>query len=163
MKPEKEKIKFRKQAEGSIQTPDELSDYLHVTVPGVWMILIAVILLLLGIFVWGIYGAIETHDEAAVEITDTTQLCYVPERDLEAVLANKTVEIDGQDYALAIDTVTPMLITQDMNIYVMLAGHMKLGDYVYPIPIEDCHLKPGAYQGHLKTETIKPFSFMTNQ
>lgn len=41
---------FRKKTLERISSPDQLTDYLCVTNPGIWVILVAVILLLAGVF-----------------------------------------------------------------------------------------------------------------
>ena len=40
---------FRKEAMNRITSPDQLNDYLRVTRPSVWVVLVAVILLICGI------------------------------------------------------------------------------------------------------------------
>ena len=44
---------YRKESLDRIQSPEQLNDYLRVTNPSVWILLIAVILLLVGLLVWG--------------------------------------------------------------------------------------------------------------
>ena len=44
---------FRKKSLDRISSPEQLNDYLRVTNPTVWVVLGAVILLLLGVIVWG--------------------------------------------------------------------------------------------------------------
>ena len=50
---------FRKESVESIQSPEQLNDYMRVTNPSVWVVLIAVIVLLAGMLVWGAV-AVET-------------------------------------------------------------------------------------------------------
>ena len=47
---------FRKTSLDRVSDPEQLNDYIRVTNPGVWMIMCAVILLLAGICVWGVFG-----------------------------------------------------------------------------------------------------------
>ena len=51
---------FRKQSLDRIASPEQLSDYLHVTNPTVWLILTAVIVLLIGALVWGATASIDS-------------------------------------------------------------------------------------------------------
>ena len=55
---EKTKL-FREKNLERLESPEQLNDYLRVTSPGVWMILSAVILLLIGVFIWAVFGRIE--------------------------------------------------------------------------------------------------------
>ena len=43
---------FRKETMDRISSPEDLTDYLKVTNPGIWVVLVAVIVLLGGIFAW---------------------------------------------------------------------------------------------------------------
>ena len=76
---EKKNQLFRKKSLESIESPEVLDDYLRVTSPGVWMILGAVILLLVGMIVWGIFGHIDSEVEVAVVSDEKGMYCLVPE------------------------------------------------------------------------------------
>ena len=43
---------FRKKTMERISSPEQLTDYLRVTNPGIWAVLTAVILILVGIIAW---------------------------------------------------------------------------------------------------------------
>ena len=43
---------FRQKTIDRISSPEQMTDYLRVTNPGIWVILVAVILLLAGVFAW---------------------------------------------------------------------------------------------------------------
>lgn len=59
---------FRKKSLDKATSPEELNDYIRVTSPGVWLVMAAVILLLTGMLVWGIFGTVRMEDETgAVE------------------------------------------------------------------------------------------------
>ncbi len=51
---------FRKKSLERISSPEELSDYLHVTSPSVWLILTAIILLLCGMLLWSSVASIDS-------------------------------------------------------------------------------------------------------
>ncbi|MBR2765650.1 MAG: hypothetical protein IKE03_06690 [Blautia sp.] len=52
---------FREKALKEISRPEELSDYIRVTRPSVWILLAAVILLLAGMIAWMAFGTVELH------------------------------------------------------------------------------------------------------
>ena len=43
-----------------ISSPEQMNDYIRVANPSVWMILAAIIVLLIGVCVWGMYGQLDT-------------------------------------------------------------------------------------------------------
>ena len=57
---------FRKKVVDRISSPDQLTDYLKVTDPGIWAVLLAVILLLAGLAVWSAVGTLETKADAKI-------------------------------------------------------------------------------------------------
>ena len=56
-----EKQLFRKESIERVSSPEQLSDYLRVTSPTVWVVLAAVILLLASLFVWSSVTAVESY------------------------------------------------------------------------------------------------------
>ena len=50
----------RKESLERIQSPEQLNDYLRVTNPSVWVLLTAVVLLLVGLLVWGSFTYIDS-------------------------------------------------------------------------------------------------------
>lgn len=54
---------FRKKSIDRMSSPEQLNDYIRVTSPSVWLILVALVVLLIGILAWSILGTVETHAE----------------------------------------------------------------------------------------------------
>ena len=68
---------FRKVSMDRVSSPEQLNDYIRVTNPGVWMIMCSVILLLTGIFVWGIFGQLDTKITVGAVTEDNLTVCYI--------------------------------------------------------------------------------------
>ena len=51
-----------------VSSPEQLSDYLHVTTPATWVVLAAVILLLASLFVWSSVAAVESYATGRAEV-----------------------------------------------------------------------------------------------
>jgi len=54
---------FREKTLNKVNNPEDLNDYIRVTRPSVWIVLIAVILLLTGIIAWSIFSSIDVHNQ----------------------------------------------------------------------------------------------------
>lgn len=54
---------FRQESIDKVSSPEKLDDYIRVTTPSVWLTLIAIILLLTGALIWGIFGEVTIHNE----------------------------------------------------------------------------------------------------
>ena len=129
---EKSKL-FREKNLERLESPEQLNDYLRVTSPGVWMILTAVVLLLIGVFIWAVFGRIEATKQAAIVTENGESTCIVPEAAIKGVLQYRTVKIDGEEKELVPDVLEPQVIKDSTNVYVMITGGLKVGDIVYPI------------------------------
>ena len=54
---------FREKSLEKMSSPDQMDDYIKVMTPPVWIALIALVVLIIGILVWTIFGTMEVHDE----------------------------------------------------------------------------------------------------
>ncbi len=60
---------FRKRNIERISSPDQLSEYLHVTTPVIWIVLASVALILASLFVWSSVTAIESYASGTAEVS----------------------------------------------------------------------------------------------
>ncbi|MBR5088903.1 MAG: hypothetical protein IK093_05705 [Ruminiclostridium sp.] len=51
---------FRKQSLERVKSPEQLNDYLHVTSPAIWVVLVTVLLLIGVLFAWSAFTAYES-------------------------------------------------------------------------------------------------------
>ena len=63
---------YREKSLKYISSPDQLNDYLKVAKPGVWAILLAVIVLLAGLFAWGSFTYIGSSVSGTAHVADGT-------------------------------------------------------------------------------------------
>lgn len=65
---------FREKNVKRVSSPDELNDYMRVTSPSVWVILISVIVLIAGFLYWGITGTVTVvnDDGSTQEVSPIT-------------------------------------------------------------------------------------------
>lgn len=54
---------FRQKNVDKVSSPEKLDDYIRVTTPSVWITLAAIIVLLAGVIIWGIFGELTVHNE----------------------------------------------------------------------------------------------------
>ncbi len=54
---------FRKKSMDRVSNPEALNDYIRVTTPSVWVVLIALVVLLVGMLAWSILGRVTVHNE----------------------------------------------------------------------------------------------------
>ena len=151
---------FREKSLETIESPESMNDYLQVTSPSIWIVLAAVIAILIGAVLWGIFGRINTYVNVAVVSSSEEQTCYVPYEKLESVISSGLVAVDGHEYALRMDTDTKtVIISESTNPYIRVAGDFEIGDVAVAIPVEE-NLTEGIYTGTVKTESLQPISLL---
>lgn len=134
---EEKKTVFRQKTIDRISSPDQLTDYLRVTNPGIWVILAAVILLLAGVFAWSMIGTLETKAEVKVIVEDHT--AQVIGLGIETLKEGMPLRVGGQDFFLA------------------SAGTDEFGR---PAGAAEVNLPDGTYNGTIVTESVHPISFL---
>jgi hypothetical protein len=160
MEEKKEFKLFREKSMESIDSPESMNDYLQVTSPGVWIVLTAIIAILIGAILWSIFGRINTSVNVAVVSSSEGQACYVPYDDLEGVMSAGIVTVDKNDYALQMDADTEtVIISQETNPYIRVAGGLHIGDVAVLIPVE-AGLPQGIYTGSVTTESLQPITLL---
>ncbi|MBR2259379.1 MAG: hypothetical protein IJ899_19015 [Blautia sp.] len=158
MAEEKKKVSpFREKSIERIENPEQLNDYLKVTSPGVWLVLATVIVLLIGVCIWGVFGRIQATVPAAVISQNGESVCLVPVTALEGVIHHRSVSVDGKEIVMSPSSLRAEVISEDTDVYVMLAGKLSVGDIVYPVALAET-LDDGVYSGTLVTETLSPAS-----
>lgn len=66
---------FREKSMEKMKSPENLDDYIRVTNPGLWLILIAIGVLLVGFFLWGALGTIETKTTVGATVVEGQAIC----------------------------------------------------------------------------------------
>lgn len=128
---------FRKKTIERISSPEQLTDYLRVTNPGIWVILAAVIVLLAGLLVWSMVGTLETTAEAVV-ITEEHIALVVP-AGAEELTAGMPVRVAGQE---------ALILSTDTDEYGRAYGTAEIS------------LPDGVYDGTVVTEAVHPIRFL---
>ena len=137
MPEQKQTAPFRKKTLERISSPEQLTDYLRVTNPGIWVILAAVILLLAGVFAWAMVGTLETKAEVKVIVADhTAQIIPLGQ---EALAKGMPLRVGGQDFVVA---------SAERDEYGRSVGTAEIG------------LPDGTYDGTVVTESVHPISFL---
>lgn len=158
---EEKKSIFRKQALDRVSSPEELDKYLVVTRPGVWFALIAVIVLLVGVIVWGFLGKLEIDLGVAVIADESGVVALVPADDAESVVNSGKITIAGKEYAISDVGYSKQIITSAFDINILYAGNLAEGQIVLPLKVE-ADLDSGIYSGEVTVESVKPISFILN-
>ena len=120
-----------------ISSPDQLTDYLRVTNPGVWVLLASVVLLLAGLFAWASIGTLETMIDVKVNVADNRAV-VIPEG-MDALAAGMPLRVSSGEYII---------------------GSTETDMYGRTFGIAEVFLPDGLYDGTVVTERTHPISFL---
>lgn len=152
---------FRKKSVDRMSSPEQLNDYIKVTNPGVWMVLAAIVILLVGVCVWGVFGKLETKLSVAAVSQDGQTVLYVKEDDLSAVKEKMSVYIGDETYKVTSVSAQPVAVTEEISEYARHTGELSIGEWVYIVQI-DGNMPDGAYKAQIVTDSVSPLYFVFN-
>lgn len=151
---------FRKKAMERISNPNQLNEYIKVSSPSIWTILIAAIVLLLGLGFWGIFGTMESSIKGIAVVTEGKAVVYVVPEELPSLANGMMVRVSDVQGVVQGSPGAPLQITADFNEYALFLGKLQIGDWKIPLNV-DLTLPDGAYEAEVITETIRPIAFLT--
>lgn len=129
---------FREKSIQKVQSPDNLNEYIRVSNPGIWILLVSIVFLLLGLCIWGCFGQLRTVISVEATCENGVVSCLLPDDNAAGVQPGMTAELGGRT-----GTVT------------QVSGN-------------ECTIEPeepladGAYTAEILVETIHPISFLLN-
>jgi len=116
---------FREKSIERISSPEQLNDYLKVTKPAVWVVLIAVILLLVGMVVWGALTYIGSRVNGIAKVNNGLMTVNFADNELaENVEEGMTVNVDGEEFII-----TAVDYEKDGSIVAQAETDLKDGNY----------------------------------
>jgi len=153
---------FRKKSIEQLAAPDDLTGYLRVTGPGVWMVLGGIIVLLTGLLAWGVFGNIMSTVTAPVFISEGELRCYVLAEDLDQ--ADEEIGIQIGDVNVTAKTADADFLTLDASDDPVLyrSGYLSPGKNAAVLKAET-DLKEGFYDAVVTTEKLKPISLLMSK
>ena len=152
---------FRQKSLERIASPEQLNDYIKVSNPGIWMLLAAVIALLAGVCVWGIFGHMDTTLTAAAVAEDGAVICYVKEADAPSLYSGMQVHIGDTECTVQEIAPGPVSAAGSLDAYGLYVGGLQEGEWVYPVSLSGS-LPDGTYTARIVVESISPISFLLN-
>ena len=152
---------FRQKSIEQVSSPEQLNDYIRVSNPSVWMILTAVIVLLTGVCIWGVFGHLDTTVGCVCISDGGRNVVYIKEAQIASVTEGMCVTVGGQEYKIRSIGTEPVSVGGNFSEYAMHIGNLKNGEWVYEATL-DAVLTDGVYAAEIVVESVKPMSFVIN-
>lgn len=152
---------FREKSLKRISSPESLNDYVKVANPGVWVLLVGIIVLLLGFAAWGIYGKLDSKISTIGFVENNVLTVYVKEEDISSISGSSIINIDGNEIKLDSISSTPIRLDYNFDESYLHLADMSSNSWVYKIT-SNISIPDGIYTIDVITERIKPISLLFN-
>ena len=163
---------FREKTVEKLSSPEDLTKFIRIANPGIWIIIVAVVVFLIGAIVWGTVGRLETKVATASYVDAQGNVgisTYIAYKDSEKIKEKQILRIEGQEFT--IDTLeTKLMQLKDMvddtvarkQIETVLGW--KDDDLVFAVhtDVTTTKLEAGYYKSVIVTGSVSPLSFIFN-
>ena len=152
---------FREQNLKRVSTPDTLDDYIRIASPGVWMVLIAIILLLVGPIFWGVFGTVNVDASGLLVVENNKATLWLEEQD--ALRLTSGAEVQAADTKGLVTGIggTPQAISEVLDTP-NAEGDAQVsteGVWVRPFPVS-IDLPSGEYPATAIVQTFSPLELI---
>jgi hypothetical protein len=163
---------FRQESLDRMSSPDQLDEYIKVSNPGIWIVLIAFLVLAASVLVWGFTGTLpKTLTVNGIMEENKQVVCFVDANALSNDIEGCKVQITAAGntaYSGLVSKVSlnPYSVTEIANAYESdwVVQRLVTSDYSYAVTV-DLSGSPGYTAGTILgvtiiTEEVKPISYL---
>ena len=152
---------FRKKSIDRVTNPEQLNDYIKVSNPSVWIILMAIIVFLIGVCAWGYLGRLETKISVPCEVVNGEFSAFVKEDDVDKLFEGMTIKVKGTESSIEKISKKALNAKDNLDEYMMHLGNINEDEWVFRIS-GVIVLEDGIYLAEVIIESIAPMSFVLN-
>ena len=150
---------FREKSIEQLSTPDQLTGYLRVTGPGVWVVLIGIIILMAGILVWGVFGRIISTVNVPAIVTNGEVKYYVLSQDIAQTSGEDAIQIGDVEPTSDVGSAQSVTLSASDDPMLFLSGYLSPGKKA-TVLTSRTDLKDGFYTAEITTESLQPISLL---
>ena len=155
---------FRKQSLDRISSPEQLTDYIRVSNPSVWVILAAVVVLMVSVLIWSVFGTLPTTLTVTAYVQGGAAVCYVDSGTAAKLKAGMTAKIDNTSGKVTEVSAKAISKTELGKKYTDAdtVKSLTAGQWNYPVQAKISGVTDGLYEMVITTDQTKPISFVLN-
>lgn len=150
---------FREKSLETISSPDQLKEYVAVSRPGIWLILIAITVMLAGFLVWAIVGRLDTRISVASVVEDGVITSYITLKDIQSVDAGMPLVTEKDSTMITTLSREAVKVDETIPALACYIGDFKVGDWVY-ISTALTGLPDGTYNSYIVVDSVPPISYV---
>ncbi len=153
---------FRKSSIDRVNSPEQLNEYIRVTNIGVWLVLAAIVVLLVGVLIWSVWGTLETTIDTGMVVEENTAVCYVSADDAAKLEAGMSVSAENMTGSIKNVISTPVQVDGSFSDYILYLTGFAKGDFCYAVEVDMSGVPDGVYAAVITVDSTHPISFVTN-
>jgi len=156
---------YREESVHKLNSPDGLNEYIKVANSGVWMLLVAILVLTLGGLIWCILARLESKVDSAVVVKNEVARCYLLEDNQQYIRDEMTITIGDNSYPLGehSSNMEKLDIDDEQDeVYLHIMNQDSSGWYMIYEIADVKGLEDGVYKGVIVIDSIRPISFILN-
>lgn len=154
---------FVKKNMDRLSSPEQLDDYIKVSNPGIWLVLLAIIILLSGVFFWMVNGKMDSEVSSVAICNNGIVTCYINETDGQTVKKGMKLTINDTDTTISSITDEPEELPANSDSYLMHLGGLDSSSFVYSAKASvSAKMPDGIYPVSIVTDTVSPITFILN-
>ena len=152
---------FRKKSMERVSSPEQLNEYIRVSSPSMWMVLLAIAVLLIGVCVWGVVGHLDTIIQTVAIGENGQMTVYIRESDISSVKQGMAVSVGGAEYTIAGLSVNPETAGDGFDEYALHVGGIRRGEWLYAASLSGPYAE-GIHSAEITVDSVSPMSFVVN-
>ena len=152
---------FRKKSLERVSSPEQLNEYIRVSTPGMWMVLVSIVALLIGVCVWSVVGHLDTTLQTVAIGENGQMTAYVRETEITCVEPGMAVSIGDATYTVAEIPVKPEAAGDNFDEYALHVGEIVQGEWLYAVALDGPYLE-GIHRAAITVDSVSPMSFVVN-
>lgn len=101
-------LQFSSKASAKMRSVEDLDRLVKVATPNMWAVLGAVLALVAGLLVWGVFGSVSTNVQATAIVDGKAPVCFLPAESRAEVQENNAATIEGKETKVVEISEVPM-------------------------------------------------------
>lgn len=146
-----------------ISSPEQLNERIRVATPGVWLLLTGILMVMVGICVWGIFGRLDTKLHVGAVTEQGQTICYVKEERLDQIAPGMAVTTERTTSYVDEIAQQPIQVDAGFPEYLRYVGDLSEGEWVYAVTLKEPLGEDGSiFSADIVTESVSPIWFVVN-
>lgn len=151
---------FRKNSIEKVSSPNQLNEYIRVVRPTAWIVLSAIIIFLLGVVIWGIFGTVETTIPAVAVCEGGKVVCYTNVENSDVPSIGMKVTFEEHTGTIKFVKDIPVQLDKPEEAYLLHKGGFKKDDFCYVAAVDAEKTPDGIYSAKITIDSVSPISFV---